>query len=186
MRNETGSNAPLTKAALTIFVVLCLLVAGGCNSSKPNDRTGTTEPAKAPSPPTTDFQKQHQEAEQQFRPEIETQRRQNENEAKQMLDQEALAAIGLTEEAIKAIAANKKEDALTSIERATGKINILVARNPSAALIPVNADVVVIDTAPADPKMIDQIIQSTEICPLLEYSWLRLLASYVFALPLFR
>src|ERR1700730_19274195 len=140
MRNETGSNAPLTKAALTIFAVLCLLAIGGCNSRKPNDRTGTTEPAKASSPPTTDFKKQHQDAERQFRPGIETQRQQNENEAKQTLDQDAIAAVGLTGAAIKSIAENKKDEALASIERATGKTNILLARTPASALIPVSVD----------------------------------------------
>lgn len=156
MRNETGSKAPLTKAALAMFAVICLLVIGGCNSSKSNDRTGITEPPKAP---TTDFQKEHQDAERQFRPEIETQRQQNENEAKQTLDQDAIAAVGLTGAAIKSIAENKKDDALASIERATGKINILLARNPASALIPVNVEVVVIDAAPGDPKVIDQIVQ---------------------------
>jgi hypothetical protein len=159
MHNETGSNAPLTKAALAMIAVICLLVIGGCNSSKPNDRTGITEPAKAPAPPTTDFQKQHQDAERQFRPGIETQRQQNENETKQTLDQDAIAVVGLTGAAIKSIAANKKDEALASIERATGKINILLARNPASALIPVNVDVVVIDAAPGDPKVIDQIVQ---------------------------
>jgi YfdX protein len=161
MRNKTGSNAPLIKVGLTIFVVSCLLVIAGCNSSKPNDRPGTTEPANASSPPTPtpDFQKQHKEAEQQFRPEIEAQRQQNENEAKQTLDRDAIAAIEQTEGAIKSITENKKDEALASIERATGKINILLARNPASALIPVSVEVDVIDTAPRDPKAIDQIVQ---------------------------
>ena len=159
MCNETGSNAPLTKVGLAIFVVSCLLVIAGCNSNKPNEIPNRTEPATTSSPPTPDFQKQHEEAEQQFRPEIESQRQQDESEAKQNLDQEAIAAVGQTEEAIKSITENKKDDALASIERATGKINILLARNPASALIPVNVDVVVIDTAPADPTVIDQIVQ---------------------------
>lgn len=159
MRNEMGSTAPLMKVALIISVMSCLLFIAGCNSTKPNDKTGVTEPTKASLPPTSDLQKQHQEAEQQFRPDIETQRQQNENEAKQTLDQDAIAAVGLTGAAIKSIAANKKDEALTSIERATGKVNILLARNPASALIPVSVDVLVIDTAPADPKVIDQIVQ---------------------------
>jgi hypothetical protein len=159
MRNEMGSTAPFMKVALIISVMSCLLFIAGCNSTKPNDKTGVTEPTKASLPPTSDLQKQHQEAEQQFRPDIETQRQQNENEAKQTLDQDAIAAVGLTGAAIKSIAANKKDEALTSIERATGKVNILLARNPASALIPVSVDVLVIDTAPADPKVIDQIVQ---------------------------
>jgi hypothetical protein len=76
-----------------------------------------------------------------------------------LLDQDAIAAVGLTGVAIKSIAANKKDEALASIERATGKINILLARNPASALIPVSVDVVVIDSAPTDPKVIDQIVE---------------------------
>jgi YfdX protein len=159
MRNETESNTSLAKTGFTIFVVSCLLILGGCNPSKSEEKPGTTEPAQISSTPTSDLRKQHQEAERQFRPEIETQRQQNENDAKQTLDQEAIAAVGLTGEAIKSISANKKDDALASIERATGKINILVARNPASALIPVGVDVVVIDTAPADPKVINQIAE---------------------------
>jgi hypothetical protein len=159
MRNETGSNASLKKVELTTFVVSCLLVIAGCNSSKPNDRTGITEPPKASSPSSPDSQKQQQEAEQQFRPDIEAQRQQNEAQAKGTLDQDAIAAVGFTGEAIKLITENKKDDALASIERATGKINILIARNPASALIPVSVEVVVIDTAPVDSKVIDQIVQ---------------------------
>ena len=159
MRNKMGSTAPFMKVALIISVMSCLLFIAGCNSIKPNDKTSVTEPTKASLPPTSDLQKQHQEAEQQFRPDIEKQRQQNENEAKQTLDQDAIAAVGLTGAAIKSIAANKKDEALTSIEGATGKINILLARNPASALIPVSVDVLVIDTAPADPKVIDQIVQ---------------------------
>jgi hypothetical protein len=159
MRNETGFDELLTKVGFTIFVMSCLIVIAGCNSSKPNDKTVITEPQKASSPSTPDFQKQQQEAEQQFRPDIEAQRQQNEAQAKGTLDQDAIAAVGLTGEAIKLITENKKDDALASIERATGKINILIARNPASALIPVSVEVVVIDTAPVDSKVIDQIVQ---------------------------
>jgi hypothetical protein len=146
------------KVALIISVMSCLLVIAGCNSTKPNDKTSVTEPTKASLPPTSDFQKPHEEAEQQIRPDIEAQRQQNENEAKQTLDRDAIAAIEQTETTIKLITENKKDEALASIERATGKINILLARNPASALIPVNAEVVVIATAPVDSKVIDQIV----------------------------
>ena len=159
MRNETGSGVPLTKVGLILFIMSCLLAIAGCNSSQPKDQPGAAEPAKTPASPALDLQKQHQEAEQRLRPEIETQRKQNETEAKQTLDQEAIAAVEQTEGAIKSIADNKKDDALASIERATGKISVLLARNPASALIPVGAEVVVIDTAPVDPKAIDQIVQ---------------------------
>lgn len=160
MRNETESSVPLVKVELILFIMSCLLVIAGCNSNKPKEAPSTAEPAQTSSAaPAPDFQKQHQQAEQQFRPNIEAQRQQSENEAKQTLDQDAIAAIGETEGAIKAITQNKKDDGLAAIERATGKINILLARNPATALIPVAQEVIVIDTAPVDPKIIDQIVQ---------------------------
>jgi hypothetical protein len=164
MDNETGPSMPLTKVEIIFFIVACLFVIGGCQSSKPTNTASTNEPTTT-SPPssTSDIQKQHREAEQQLRPEIEAQRQQNENEAKQALDQGAIAAVSETEGAIKFISENKKDEALAAIEQATGKINILLARNPASALIPVDAEVVAIDTAPTDPKAIDQIVQLATI-----------------------
>ena len=159
MRDETRSIVPLIKVEIIVFFVSCLLAVVGCSSKKPNGVTGATETAKTSPSPTTDFGKQHQEAEKQFRPQIEAQRQQDQKEGEQALDQEAIAVVEQTEDAIKSIAANNKNDALASIERATGKINILLARNPTSALIPVHVEVGVIDVAPADIKLIDQMVQ---------------------------
>jgi 5-methylcytosine-specific restriction endonuclease McrA len=159
MSNETGSNLSPTKVEFIVFIVSCLLVLGGCSSDKPNGVNTATDTAKTSSPPAPDFQKQHQQAEEQFRPQIEAERQKDQKEAEQALDQDAIVAVEQTDGAIKSIAENKKADAMASIERATGKINILLARNPASALIPVHAEVVVIDAAPADVKVIDQIVQ---------------------------
>jgi hypothetical protein len=161
MRNKIMM--PLTTLRLIPFVALCLFVIAGCNSDRSKQNASTAEPAKTASPSTNrpaDVQKQHQQAEQKFRPEIEAERQQSQKEAEQSVDQDAIAAIDQTAAAIKAISENNKGEALAAIERATGKINILLARNPSSALIPVDVEVSVIDTAPADPKLIDQIVQA--------------------------
>src|SRR5689334_15252216 len=100
-----------------------------------------------------------QNAEQQARPEIEKQRKQLEQQAESTLDKEAIAAIDETEKAIDAISKNKTDEALAAIEQATGKINVLLGRNPSTALIPVNVEVDVIDTAPRDHQMILELAQ---------------------------
>ena len=55
---------------------------------------------------------------------------------------------------MKEISQNKKNDALAAIEAATGKINIVLARNAKAALIPVASEVEVIDAAPLDEKVV--------------------------------
>jgi hypothetical protein len=102
----------------------------------------------------SDVEKQKQAAEQQVRPEVEQQRKSAEDQARKSLDQEAVAAIDETTNAIKAIADNKTDEALAAIERATGKINVLLARNPATALIPVSFQVNVIEAAPMDVKEI--------------------------------
>jgi hypothetical protein len=109
-----------------------------------------------------DFATQRQDAEQQARPDIERQRRDAEQQAEKTLDKEAISAIEETEKAIRAIAANNTSEALAAIERATGKINILLARNPANALIPVNSEVEVIDAAPHDLQLIDELTDAVE------------------------
>jgi hypothetical protein len=96
------------------------------------------------------------------RPEIEKKRQEAEQQAKSTLNQEAIEAIRETENAIKAIAEGKSDQAISAIERATGKINVLVARNPSTALIPVEAEVTVIDAAPTDVKAIREIAKMAQ------------------------
>jgi hypothetical protein len=88
-------------------------------------------------------------------PEIEKQREQAEQQAEESLDQDAVAAIKLSHMAVAAIAANKKDEAMTAIKQATGKVKILLDRNPQNALIPVEIEVKVIDTAPHEINAID-------------------------------
>jgi hypothetical protein len=86
--------------------------------------------------PTLEMQRNS--AEQQTRPELEKCRKECEQQAQKMLDKDAIAAIAQTTKAIDSIAAGKTADALRLIEEATGKINIVLARNPELALTPVS------------------------------------------------
>ena len=158
MQKQTESSVSLIKVEFIFFIVSCLLAVGGCSSGKPNDVTDRSEPAKTSPAPAPDFQKQRQQAEQQLRPGIEAERQKDQKEAEQALDQDAIAAIQQTESAMRR-SANNKNDAMAAIEAATGKINILLARNPASALIPVHVEVGVIDVAPEDIKTIDVIVQ---------------------------
>jgi hypothetical protein len=127
--------------------------AGGNSQASPTPGRAQTQ-SQAQGQAQPDMQKRQQEAEQQARPEIERQRQEAQQQAEKNLDKEAVAAIEETQNALKAIAANKSDEALAAIERATGKINVLLARNPATALIPVSAEVEVIDAAPLDVKAI--------------------------------
>jgi hypothetical protein len=87
----------------------------------------------------------------------EAERAQAQAAADRALDAQAVAAIAATDKAMQAIAAGDKVAALAALEQATGKVNILLARNPSTALIPAAVDVTVIDAAPADTAEIAKI-----------------------------
>lgn len=86
----------------------------------------------------------------QARPDIETQHTQAQQQAQSTVDRDAAAVITETRAALEAIEKNDKAAALAALERATGKANILLARNPAAAFIPTDAEVQLIETAPAD------------------------------------
>jgi hypothetical protein len=96
----------------------------------------------------SDLEQQRKEANRRMRPALEVQRIDAQQEAAKLLDKDAIAAIQQTERSVIAIAEDRIGEALNAIEQATGKIDILLSRNAATALIPVNTQVSVIDTAP--------------------------------------
>lgn len=102
------------------------------------------------SQPPSDLEQKKQDAEKRARPEVEQQRQQAQQQAEARLDQEAIAAITETTNAVQAITENRIPEATAAIERATGKVDVLLARNPKDALIPVAVDVSLIDLAPLE------------------------------------
>src|SRR6202020_1500788 len=74
MHNQTESSVSLIKVEFIFFIVSCLLAVAGCSSGKPNGVTEGSEPAKTSPAPANDFQKQQEQAEEQLRPGIESER----------------------------------------------------------------------------------------------------------------
>ncbi|MFZ3341697.1 MAG: YfdX family protein [Terriglobales bacterium] len=147
-------------------LALCLGTISCGNSKGTNETTTADASTKVPTQTAQtqpDLEKQRQEAEQQARPGVEKERKQAEEEATKNLDQDAIAAINDTQAAIDAIASNKSDAALKAIEQATRKINILLARNPRAAFIPVSVQVVVIDSGPHDLKAIKALTDEVSV-----------------------
>jgi hypothetical protein len=144
------------RAGILLATSLMMLI-GGCNTNKP---AANAPPATvpAPVPPSPSLEQQRQSAEQQVRPDVEQERNNAQNEASKSLDQDAIAAITNTTKALQDIAANKTKDSLADIELATGKIDILLARNPSTALIPVASEIDIIDNAPHDETQLKHLI----------------------------
>jgi hypothetical protein len=136
----------------------CLMLASCSNTNKSStSAVQASPPNQAQASP--DLQSQRKQAEQQTRPDVEKQRKETEDKAKKDVDQDAKTAIDQTQKAVNAISENKTDEALSAIEQATGKINILLARNPNTALIPVDLAVEVIDTAPQDTAAVLEIAQ---------------------------
>jgi hypothetical protein len=110
-----------------------------------------------------DLQDQRRHAEQRMRPNVETERAQAQQNAENNLDAEAIAALQQTERALNAISEGRTDEALAAIEQATGKINVLLSRNPATALIPVDVTIAIIDTAPDDVDEITALEDAAEI-----------------------
>ena len=79
---------------------------------------------------------------------------------KKILD-EAVSAIQETKKALKALEDKKSDDALKALERATGKLNILLARDPKLALAPIDVAVMKYDVY-ATPDQIKAVRKQAE------------------------
>ena len=86
--------------------------------------------------------------------------------ADQTLNAEAVAVVAETDAAMRSIMAGDRAAALAALERATGKANILLARNPATALIPAAVEVEVVDAAPADAEAIAKIRRAADVAML--------------------
>ena len=156
MRNKQKNFLYLT----AMFIALCL-VAASCNDSQESGRNSQVSQTPAAQTPTPQSQSQTRH-EPYAQPDVESQRRDAEQQAQKTIDQEAAAAIAETQNALRSIAANNTAEALAAVERATGKIDILLARNPATALIPVGFEVEVLDAAPVDTKIIQERVSAVE------------------------
>ena len=66
-------------------------------------------------------------------------------EKRKQLMSDAQSAIAETEKALQALKENKKKEALDALAIATGKLELVLARNPKLALAPINTEVVTHD-----------------------------------------
>jgi hypothetical protein len=148
----------IPRILLLITLLISAGIAAGCNShpaATQNPRPSNPTPAQ-PAPAASPSQQQH------LNPDVEKQRDEQKQQAQGTLNPGAMTAIDDTRKAIDAIASGDKDKAMSAIEDATGKINILLARNPTTALLPVDVTVEVIDVAPLDDKDVKRLIAAAE------------------------
>lgn len=161
MKNTRGTLSPVLAMSLALGMGLA-----SCERAEERGETPASLLAPSEAQALPDTKKRPKEGERQtrpeMRPEVEKQRKEAEQQGEKTLDKEAVAAIAETRNALKAIAEDKRDDAVAALERATGKVSILLARTPAAALIPVQLEVDVIDAAPVDIHVIKEIAQTAE------------------------
>ena len=144
---------------LPILLAIFAGIIAGCNShpsATENPPSNPTPSQPAPATPPPPGQQQH------LNPDVEKQRDEQRQQAQGTLNSDAIAAIDDTQKAIDAIASSDKDKAMSAIEAATGKINILLARNPATALLPVDVTVEVIDVAPLGDNDVKQLVAAAE------------------------
>lgn len=71
-------------------------------------------------------------------PKLEQQKQEQTAEKRKQITLEAIAAISETQNALKALDEGKNKDALAALERSTGKLELILARDPKLALAPTN------------------------------------------------
>lgn len=90
--------------------------------------------------------------------EIERQAKEAEEQIKRNIIPDAAAVIEGIKNAQRFIREGKDNEALSAIEKAMGKIDLLLSRNPHSALLPVDFDIDVIDSAPLKSDNINKIV----------------------------
>ncbi len=76
---------------------------------------------------------------------VEQQKQEQTAEKRKAITAEAMAAVNETRNALKALDEGKNDDALAALERATGKLELILARDPKLALAPTNVGAVTIN-----------------------------------------
>ncbi|ARV62983.1 hypothetical protein BZZ01_11785 [Nostocales cyanobacterium HT-58-2] len=89
-----------------------------------------------------------------LRKRVEQEKEKAQAKARTQLVREAFDTVKETENAIAAIENDKTEEALQALERVTGKLDIILARKPQLALVPINSSVEIVHLVPLDVNLV--------------------------------
>ncbi len=122
------------RIAFVIFIVIGLLNIMSVMPCRADANQGTSSPQakKEPGPAPSGL---NENTERQV------------SEQRKKITQEAVSALDETRQALAALKKKKTKDALTHLERASGKLNIVLARDPKLALAPIDVTVKIYDVA---------------------------------------
>lgn len=101
------------------------------------------------------------EATESVQPQVDAEATDQAAERRKKVTADAVAAVNETKNALKLLDDKKTEEALAALERATGKLELILAREPTLALAPVDVEVVTYDLL-ADLDTIKAVITEAE------------------------
>lgn len=139
------TNLPCAKPLFTLTIAAglsyCSCVAFAADPPTPSPSPVAPAPAQ-PSPPKAEPQSEPSKA---AEPQVQAQADKQATEKRAQLLKDAQSAIDESRKALEALDHDKKDDALAALANATGKLDLIVARDPKLALAPVGVATVVRD-----------------------------------------
>lgn len=138
-------SAPAGRLPVTAAVLmgLCLIFSPGCRAGAKESRSpNREEPVKAANTPGADAKSAEAKS---VDPAVQSEVERMEAEKRATLLKEAQSALAETRDALAALDRNDKHAALAALEHVTGKLDLVVARDPKIAFAPVNVSTTMFD-----------------------------------------
>lgn len=137
--------APAERLPVTAAVLmgLCLIFSPGCRAgAKDSKSPSREEPVKAANTPLPETKSAEARS---VDPAVQSEVERMEAEKRATLLEDAQSALADTRDALAALDRDDKAAALTALEHATGKLDLLVARDPKIAFAPVSVSTIMFD-----------------------------------------
>ncbi len=136
MKNLTPSIAAAVIAGATFIPTLAFAAP---------EISGTTQSVQEIKPATPKTAEPKNNETKQVAPQVQSQMEKSEADKRAQLLKDAQAAVDQTHKALDALDQGKKDEALAALEQVTGKLDLIVARDPKLALAPVGVSTVIMD-----------------------------------------
>jgi hypothetical protein len=139
-RFAATGRVPVTVAAL---MGLCLIFSFGCSAGAKESKSPNREaPVKAADKPGAEAKSAEAKS---VDPAVQSEVENMEAEKRATLLKDAQSALAETRDALAALDRNDKQAALAALEHVTGKLDLVVARDPKIAFAPVSVSTTMLD-----------------------------------------
>jgi hypothetical protein len=137
----------ISKILSVLFIVLSLTII----------LISPTQAATTETPITEKIQSSSNLSQEKLQDKVEQEKSKAEEKAEDTLVSEAQEAVQETQKAIASIEKGNKQDALKALELATGKLDLVLARQPELGFVPLESKVDIISLAPSDLDAVKKI-----------------------------